>query len=135
MTTNTDKLPSATLRPPDERCGECSAPLVPDQRYCLNCGLRRGSPRVDVLDLPAASGGANARAKKRLSISRGAAAATIVVVALGGILLGTALDGGSSSEPAPKATPAKAKPAPDAEQAAEAAQKKSEDLPDSVVTK
>ncbi len=29
-----------------ERCSACSAPLAEDQRYCLNCGLRRGEPRV-----------------------------------------------------------------------------------------
>jgi hypothetical protein len=30
-----------------EACGECGAPLAIDQRYCLNCGRRRGAPRVD----------------------------------------------------------------------------------------
>jgi len=30
-----------------ETCGECGAPLAIDQRYCLNCGRRRGAPRVD----------------------------------------------------------------------------------------
>ncbi len=30
-----------------ERCRECAAPLAADQRYCLNCGHRRGEPRVD----------------------------------------------------------------------------------------
>ncbi len=25
-----------------DACGECGAPLAPDQRYCLNCGARRG---------------------------------------------------------------------------------------------
>lgn len=30
-----------------EPCEECAAPLAPDQRYCLNCGRRRGGPRVD----------------------------------------------------------------------------------------
>ena len=30
-----------------ETCVECGAPLAIDQRYCLNCGRRRGAPRVD----------------------------------------------------------------------------------------
>ncbi|HXR30486.1 MAG TPA: hypothetical protein VN752_05050 [Solirubrobacterales bacterium] len=30
-----------------ETCRECGAPLAIDQRYCLNCGRRRGEPRVD----------------------------------------------------------------------------------------
>jgi hypothetical protein len=28
-------------------CRSCGAPLADDQRYCLNCGLRCGPPRVD----------------------------------------------------------------------------------------
>jgi hypothetical protein len=30
-----------------EPCQECGSPLAADQRYCLNCGRRRGEPRVD----------------------------------------------------------------------------------------
>jgi hypothetical protein len=40
-----------------ETCRECGAPLAVDQRYCLNCGRRRGEPRVDFRQhLPAANG-------------------------------------------------------------------------------
>lgn len=45
----TAQLPTPTSIPlgrPGERCTSCSAPLAEDQRYCLNCGLRRGAPRV-----------------------------------------------------------------------------------------
>ncbi len=28
-------------------CRECGAPLAVDQRYCLNCGKRRGEARID----------------------------------------------------------------------------------------
>jgi len=30
-----------------EPCRECGAQLAVDQRYCLNCGRRRGEPRLD----------------------------------------------------------------------------------------
>ncbi|CAN5545786.1 hypothetical protein BH10ACT11_BH10ACT11_11110 [soil metagenome] len=30
-----------------EPCGSCGAPLAADQRYCLQCGTRRGAARVD----------------------------------------------------------------------------------------
>lgn len=29
------------------RCRSCGVPLAEDQRYCLNCGERRGEPRID----------------------------------------------------------------------------------------
>jgi len=28
-----------------DRCQVCSAPLTPEQRYCVQCGTRRGKPR------------------------------------------------------------------------------------------
>jgi hypothetical protein len=31
-----------------DRCANCQAPLASDQRYCLNCGQRRGKPRFPV---------------------------------------------------------------------------------------
>lgn len=34
------------LGPQGEPCAECGAPLAADQRYCINCGRRRGEPRV-----------------------------------------------------------------------------------------
>jgi hypothetical protein len=39
-------------------CEECGAPLAADQRYCLNCGHRRGGPRVDYRAVMAAAAGA-----------------------------------------------------------------------------
>jgi hypothetical protein len=37
------------LGPPGEPCAACGQPLAGDQRYCLNCGERRGPPRLDPL--------------------------------------------------------------------------------------
>jgi hypothetical protein len=48
---------------PGEVCEECAAPLAVDQRYCLNCGHRRGDARVDYRSVmangAAAAAGAN----------------------------------------------------------------------------
>lgn len=32
-----------------DRCGACGATLAPDQRYCVECGQRRGSSRVEMM--------------------------------------------------------------------------------------
>jgi hypothetical protein len=34
----------------DERCSQCGAPMVPDQRYCVECGERRGERRFSITD-------------------------------------------------------------------------------------
>ncbi len=40
-----------------EPCAQCGSALAADQRYCLNCGRRRGGPRVDYRQrMPAAAG-------------------------------------------------------------------------------
>jgi hypothetical protein len=44
--TQTQKM-SPAVAEAGEPCGRCGAALAPDQRYCLNCGKRRGEPRVD----------------------------------------------------------------------------------------
>ena len=43
------QITGQTASPPKqgEPCEECGSPLAADQRYCLNCGRRRGGPRVD----------------------------------------------------------------------------------------
>lgn len=33
-----------------EQCPTCGAALAPDQRYCLECGHRRGDPRLPFMD-------------------------------------------------------------------------------------
>lgn len=34
----------------NESCPNCGARMAPDQRYCLNCGHRRGEPRLPFMD-------------------------------------------------------------------------------------
>lgn len=36
-----------------ERCAVCGAAMAADQRYCVECGERRGAPRVTLLEGPA----------------------------------------------------------------------------------
>jgi hypothetical protein len=43
----TDPATTQVLGKEGEPCRECGAPLAADQRYCLNCGKRRGEPRID----------------------------------------------------------------------------------------
>jgi hypothetical protein len=45
---------------PGEPCEECGSPLAADQRYCLECGHRRGAPRVDYrAEMARGSGGSD----------------------------------------------------------------------------
>ena len=50
MTTPTE-TPTRQLGPDGESCPGCGSPLAGDQRYCLNCGLRRGDARVPLTEL------------------------------------------------------------------------------------
>lgn len=43
----TDPAITEILGKEGEACRECGAPLAADQRYCLNCGRRRGEPRIE----------------------------------------------------------------------------------------
>lgn len=36
--------------PGGDQCANCGAPLAGDQRYCLQCGQRRGDPRLPFMD-------------------------------------------------------------------------------------
>jgi hypothetical protein len=40
---------AATVQSGDQ-CASCGAPLAADQRYCLECGQRRGDPRLPFMD-------------------------------------------------------------------------------------
>ena len=63
-TTETIELPS--LGEDGEPCDPCGAPLAADQRYCLECGARRGEPRVPIeLTRAGADGAAPGAARPR----------------------------------------------------------------------
>jgi hypothetical protein len=43
-----DETPGLLSSAVGDRCSSCGAPLASDQRYCVNCGTRRGKPRFTV---------------------------------------------------------------------------------------
>ncbi len=42
-------IPTSAV-PGGDQCANCGAPLAVDQRYCLQCGQRRGDPRLPFMD-------------------------------------------------------------------------------------
>jgi hypothetical protein len=70
-----DDQPKRPLVGMGDRCVTCDAPLAPDQRYCLNCGERRGKSRFPAASTaapqPEATAGAGGQrrepSKRRLS--------------------------------------------------------------------
>jgi hypothetical protein len=100
-----------------DACPSCGSQLAPDQRYCLNCGQRRGDPRLPVMDAvnymevsrqphPQQVQAAPPQSGRRRLLSANAsmvAAVATLVLALGvGVLIGRS---GSSGEPAASAAP------------------------------
>lgn len=104
----------------NESCPNCGAQMAADQRYCLNCGHRRGDPRLPFMDavvfmesMSAPSGGAGAApppppAEQPNSGRWNANAALIagvatLVLAIGvGFLIGRTGHEGSSQAAAPQ---------------------------------
>jgi hypothetical protein len=105
MTTPSDL--QTTPQAPTERCGQCGAPAAPEQRYCVNCGFhRRNAPDPVSRYLSEASAArarvaaASALAAQRRRTARVGVRLVAVLVAfalLVGILIGSALGGGSTA--------------------------------------
>ena len=108
-----------------EPCEECGAPLAADQRYCLECGRRRGGPRVDYRhymaaasqpEAPTASGDAppppasgEEAPKQQRDYAPLAAVGGIAVLGLMllvGVLIGKGNDSGTSGAPSVIKVPA-----------------------------
>ena len=95
-----------------ERCASCGAGLARDQRYCLNCGLRRGAPRIDFTgfwagasSVPARGPGGNGgngqdergiRTPSR-RLSGALATAMLALGIVGGLAIGPAAGAGSGA--------------------------------------
>ena len=80
-----------------DRCSNCHAPLAGDQRYCVNCGERRGRPRYsyDAIAAQAATAPMAATPPPRPPRSRVSSGTTLVagvatlLIAMGvGVLIG-----------------------------------------------
>lgn len=115
MTPVTSSVPTAG----GDQCPACGSPMLPDQRYCLACGVRRGDPRLPFMDAvvfmdamkqpqPAAAAAAPAsppdhRPWMSANASLVAGVATLVLAIGVGVLIGRSGDSGSNAAaPAPQ---------------------------------
>ena len=65
-----DQIDMPALGAEGDRCTVCRAPLAIDQRYCLQCGQRRGDRRVDFAELlPLEEGGKPAEAAPATAVA------------------------------------------------------------------
>jgi hypothetical protein len=111
--------PTRTTGAEVARCPACGAPLATDQRYCLNCGARRGAPRIDFrrhLGTPVARAEENGRPpaaetppapppgpgpqRDYAPLAAVGGIAVLGLMLLVGVLIGRG-DGGSEPAPAP----------------------------------
>jgi hypothetical protein len=111
-------------------CAQCGSALATDQRYCLNCGWRRGEPRVDYESRMASTGQLTAsptQAQAPAAFQQSPIFAVGTIALLGimlllGVLIGKDSDGGTqtvAAAPAPApTTTAAAAPATDTTAAA-----------------
>jgi hypothetical protein len=80
--------------PVGDRCSVCNALLAEDQRYCVNCGERRGKPRFSLTDSrasaarAAAAGPAGPRFRSSASMTLVAGIATLLLAMGVGVLIG-----------------------------------------------
>jgi len=78
-----------------DRCVSCGAPLVSDQRYCVNCGERRGAARFTLPPDNAAEGRPTSPPPRRTRMPHASSGATLIagvgtlLLAMGvGVLIG-----------------------------------------------
>jgi hypothetical protein len=70
--------PEINLEGRGDRCSNCGSPLASDQRYCIECGQRRGTPRFSVADKGKQTESAPRERKRRLPRPGGSGGATLV---------------------------------------------------------
>ncbi|HEY5814963.1 MAG TPA: hypothetical protein VIS95_01325 [Solirubrobacterales bacterium] len=117
----TDPAITQVLGKEGEVCRECGAPLAADQRYCLNCGKRRGEARIDferhVPGPASANGSASAPGQATADPQPQSAStppqrdytplaavggiAVLGIMLLIGVLIGKGDSGGNATAPAP----------------------------------
>jgi hypothetical protein len=86
-----------------DSCSVCGSPLASDQRYCVECGERRGKPRFTLSQTPsgAAAGAAPPRPARRSGFSANstliAGVATLLLAMGVGLLIGRSGNNSSGS--------------------------------------
>jgi hypothetical protein len=113
---NTAAEGAAEDAPVSEQCPSCGVHMAVDQRYCLECGQRRGDPRLPFMDAvvfmdavkrprDAAPPPSPREQRPRMSANASliAGIATLVLAIGVGVLIGHSGDGGST--PVANATP------------------------------
>jgi hypothetical protein len=101
--------PTPLAGPAGDRCQNCQAPLASDQRYCVNCGLRRGRSRYSLEAMAAQAAAATAPAPAgrrpiRSRVSTGVTMITGVATLLLAMGVGVLIGHDSSSSPPQKAS-------------------------------
>jgi hypothetical protein len=105
--------------PNGDQCAACASPLAPDQRYCLNCGERRGAARLPATDARAKPAPAERprRRRRRPGTTTGTALiagiATLLLAMGVGVLIGHQ-GKGSTAKAAPAAVQVVTVPGADA---------------------
>ncbi len=99
-----------------EGCPSCGAHMAADQRYCLECGRRRGDPRLPFMDAvifmeaikrpaeatqPRPAAAPERRSRMTANASLIAGVATLVLAIGVGVMIGQSGDSGSSTAAAP----------------------------------
>lgn len=93
------------------RCQSCAAPLAEDQRYCLNCGKRRGEARIDFRryaapttqpeQVPPPPHAEEKPSRDYTPLAAVGGIAVLGVMLLIGVLIGKGDSGGTATTPAP----------------------------------
>ena len=86
----TRELPTAPATPSEDRCGACGAPLAHDQRYCVECGERRGASRLPNAQ-PAAEASSGRGRTSRPPRGQRISSGTTLVAGVGVLLLAIGL--------------------------------------------
>lgn len=117
----TDHIDMPQLGPEGDACSACRAPLAVDQRYCLQCGQRRGATRVDFAELlpaePALASGPEPGSRGATVVQPGqqspwtplsivGSIATLGLMLLLGVMIGKDDSPNQVAAAAPAATPA-----------------------------
>jgi hypothetical protein len=101
-----DVLPSVAAAS-HEKCPACGSAMAVDQRYCVDCGQRRGPARVPFLDgitkpardAQAARGSSRRRARRPLDATLIAGVGTLLLAMGIGVLIGRSSSGTTGKSP------------------------------------